>query len=72
MHSPREKDHTLIISVVGGALAGLGIGIFLVNRAKDNKGSFSISSREGLSLIFIILGFIRQISQLGDGNQATS
>ncbi len=67
MITQEAKTRTLIISLLGGALAGLGFGFFLIKRSEENDLPLSLSTGEGLSLAFMILGFARQLGQLGDG-----
>lgn len=56
----------LAISAVIGALVGIGAGMVLVKRAEE-RGSQALTPREGLSIGLLVLGLLRQISQLGDG-----
>jgi len=66
MNTDRNRTQTLIISVVAGALAGLGVGYTLLKRADDNDRASTLTAGEGLSLAFIVLGLLRQVAQLGD------
>lgn len=57
----------LAISAVIGALVGIGAGLVLVKRAEERGNNQALTPREGLSIGLLILGLLRQISQLGDG-----
>jgi hypothetical protein len=59
----------LAISAVIGALVGIGAGMVLVKRAEE-RGTSAITPREGLSVGLLVLGLLRQISQLGDGDES--
>jgi hypothetical protein len=66
VETDRNRLPTLIISAAIGALVGLGAGIVLLRRAEEKGLEKAISPREGLSLGLLVLGLLRQISQLGD------
>ena len=66
METDRNRLPTLIISAAIGALVGLGAGIVLLRRAEEKGLEKAVSPREGLSLGLLVLGLLRQISQLGD------
>lgn len=57
----------LAISAVAGALVGVGAGMVLVKRAEERGNTQALTAREGMSIGLLILGLLRQISQLGDG-----
>lgn len=58
----------LIIGTLIGAFTGMGAAYLMVKRAEKNESDVSLSSGEGLRLGFIILGLLRSIMQLGDGD----
>ncbi|MGH2582152.1 MAG: hypothetical protein ACRDFQ_04570 [Anaerolineales bacterium] len=66
MEIDRNRLPTLIISAAIGALVGLGAGIVLLRRAQEKGLEKAISPREGLSLGLLVLGLLKQISQLGN------
>ena len=66
MNTDRNRAQTLIISVLAGGLAGLGVGFMLLKRADDNERPSTLTAGEGLSLAFMLLGVLRQVAQLGD------
>ena len=72
MLSDKTKTRTLVISILGGALLGVGIGSVINNRKGENERAVSISAGDGISLAFMILGFIRQISHLLDNNDQSA
>lgn len=69
MRSDQDKIQTLIVSAIFGALAGLGVGYILVKRAEENDGRPTLTAGEGVSLGLMVLGLLRQVSQLGDGDK---
>ena len=67
MNTNRNRSQSLIVSALIGAVAGLSVGFMLLKRADDEDRSSTLTASEGLSLGFIILGVLRQVAQLGDG-----
>ena len=67
MNTNRNRPQSLIVSALIGAVAGLSVGFMLLKRADDEDRSSTLTASEGLSLGFIILGVLRQVAQLGDG-----
>jgi hypothetical protein len=67
MNSRSGKTQTLIISAVIGAIVGAGAGMVLLKRADERGNGAAITGKEGLSIGLLVLGLLRQISQLGDG-----
>lgn len=67
MPSDKARSQTLILSTLVGALVGLGVGLTLLKRAEENQGAPTITAGEGVSLGLMVLGLLRQVSQLGDG-----
>lgn len=67
MSNDQTKTQTLLISAILGALAGLGVGFMLIRRAEENEGRSPLTAGEGLNLGLLVLGFLRQVAQLGDG-----
>jgi hypothetical protein len=59
----------LLLSSLVGALAGLGAGILLLRRAEERGSTSAITRREGLSIGLLVLGLLRQISQLGEDEE---
>jgi hypothetical protein len=70
MKSVRDNNlPVLIISAVVGAVVGLGAGFVLIKRAETRGRSQAISAGEGLSIGLLVLGLLRQIGQLGEGDE---
>jgi hypothetical protein len=64
------KGRTLLIGGVLGALTGLGAAYLVVRRWETSAGRPRLSAGEGLRLGVLVLGMLRQIGQLGDGDQS--
>ncbi len=62
------KMKTLVIGAVLGALTGLGAAYLLVNRAENSETSPELSPGEGIKIGLMLLGVLRQVAQLGDGD----
>ena len=62
------KTKALLIGAGVGLLAGLGAAYMLVQRAEKDGGRPEMSAGEGVKLGLLVLGLLRQVSQLGDGN----
>jgi len=58
----------LFISAVIGAVVGVGAGLVLLKRG-ETRGK-TITAGEGLSIGLLVLGLLRQIGQLGDGEDS--
>jgi hypothetical protein len=70
MKSVRENNlPVLLISAVVGAVVGIGAGFVLIKRAESRGRSQAISAGEGLSIGLLVLGLLRQIGQLGEGDE---
>lgn len=57
----------LLISAALGAVVGLGVGWMLVKRAEEGEGAPALTAGEGVNLGLMVLGLLRQVAQLGDG-----
>jgi hypothetical protein len=60
------KFPILVVSAIVGAIVGVGAGLVLVRRAESRGQTQAITAGEGLSIGLLVLGLLRQISQLGD------
>jgi hypothetical protein len=67
MNSNINRSQSLIVSALIGAVAGLSVGFMLLKRADDEDRATTLTAGEGLSLGFMILGVLRQVAQLGEG-----
>ena len=61
------KSKALLIGAVIGALTGVGTAYFLIKNAEKEGETLSLSSGQGLKLGLLILGTLRQVMQLDDG-----
>jgi hypothetical protein len=61
------KTRTYIIAGILGLVTGLGTAYFLVRRAEMEETELSIGAGEGLRLGLLLLGALRQIGQLTEG-----
>jgi hypothetical protein len=62
------KIRTMIIGSVVGALVGAGAAYLLVQRTERESGSLRIGTGEGVKLGLLVLGLLRQVVQLGEGD----
>jgi hypothetical protein len=62
------KMRTMIIGSVVGALVGAGAAYLLVQRTERESGSLRIGTGEGIKLGLLVLGLLRQVVQLGEGD----
>jgi len=62
------KPKFLILGAVIGALTGLGAAFLMVQRAEKQGIKPAFSTKEGVSLGMLVLGLLRQVSQLGSGD----
>lgn len=63
------KPKLLVIGAVIGALTGLGAAFLMIQRAEKRGLKPALSTREGVSLGMLVLGLLRQVSQLGGGDE---
>lgn len=63
------KPKVLIIGALIGALTGLGAAFLLVQRAEKQGIKPSLGAREGISLGMLVFGLLRQVAQLGGGDE---
>jgi len=61
------KTKTLAIGAVIGALVGVSAAYLLVQKAERENGQVNVPTGDGLKLGLTVLGFLRQVAQLGDG-----
>ena len=60
------KSNTLLMGILLGAFAGLGAAYMLVQRAEREGREPEMTAGEGVKLGLLVLGVLRQISQLGE------
>jgi len=61
------KMRVMIIGGVVGVLTGLGAAYLLIKRAEREETTPELSAGEGVKLGLLVLGLLRQVTQLGDG-----
>ncbi len=61
------KMKVLIIGGLVGVLTGLGAAYLLIQRAEREETAPQLSAGEGVKLGLLVLGLLRQVTQLGDG-----
>jgi len=61
------KNKIMLIGGAVGLLAGLGAAYLLVQRADRDETKPVLNMVEGLKLGLLVLGLLRQVSQLGEG-----
>jgi hypothetical protein len=62
------KPKVLIIGAVLGALVGLGAAFLLAQNAEKEGKAPQISAGDGVKLGVTVLGLLRMVSTLGEGN----
>lgn len=62
------KGRTLLLGGLLGAVTGLGVAFLLVRRAEKRAEPVKLSTGEGIRLGLILLGLLRQVSELGEGS----
>ena len=62
------KSKTLLFGALVGALVGVGAAYLMVQRADKEGGSVRMGTGEGIKLGLLVLGLLRQVAQLGDGD----
>ena len=63
------KSKTLLMGALIGALTGLGTAYLLTKNAEKEGETLSLNSGQGLKLGLLILGTLRQVLQLDDGQE---
>ena len=59
-----KKAQTLFLGGVLGALTGVGVAYLLIKRSEQQGGELSMSAGEGIRLGLLVLGLLRQVSDL--------
>ncbi len=60
------KAKVLLIGGLLGALTGVGVAYLLTQRAEE-EGELRLTPGEGVRLGLLLLGLLRQVSELGEG-----
>jgi hypothetical protein len=61
------KLKTVLVGGLLGAFAGMAAGYLLVRRSEASGEQPKLGTGEGLRLGLLVLGLLRQVSQLGEG-----
>ncbi len=59
------RPKALAVGTVLGALLGLGATYLLIQRAEREERQLTFSTNEGIKLALLMLGTLRQVTQLG-------
>jgi uncharacterized membrane protein YadS len=62
------RTKTLLIGAALGALVGVGGAYLLIQNADKRGEQVEVSSKKGLKLGLILLGLLRQVAQLEEGD----
>jgi hypothetical protein len=62
------KSKTLLIGAALGALVGVGGAYLLIQNADKRGEQVEVTSKSGLKLGLILLGLLRQVAQLEEGD----
>jgi hypothetical protein len=63
------KRQTVLIGGLVGAFLGAGTAYLLVQRAEREGKQLQLGTGEGIRLGMYVLGLLRQVSRLGDGQE---
>lgn len=63
------KSKTLIVGALIGAISGLGAAYMLIQRAERRGAVPSLGAGEGLKIGLWVLGLLRQVGELGGGDE---
>ena len=59
----------IIVGAALGALVGAGAAYLLIQRTKREDGQVHITPGDGVKLGLLVLGLLRQVGQLGEGEK---
>ena len=62
--STGNNAQTLVLGGILGALTGVGVAYLLVKRSEQQDGEMSLTTGEGIRLGLLVLGLLRQVSDL--------
>lgn len=63
------KAKALLVGGVVGAMTGMGAALLFVRRVEQGDGRRRLTPGEGIRLGFLVLGLLRQVGQLGEGEE---
>ena len=61
-----NRNRTLLLGALIGAVTGLAAAMLLNRRAESNESGTAITAGEGLKLGVMVIGLLRAIASLGD------
>ncbi|MDD5468136.1 MAG: hypothetical protein PHS96_10035 [Anaerolineales bacterium] len=61
------KAKALVVGALVGALVGVGSAYLMIQRAEREDGEMRMGAGDGIKLGLLVLGLLRQVSQLGEG-----
>lgn len=61
------KAKALVVGALVGALVGVGSAYLMIQRAEREDGEMRMGTGDGIKLGLLVLGLLRQVSQLGEG-----
>jgi hypothetical protein len=64
-----EKMKILLVGTLAGAVMGTFAAYLLVQRAERQNTKVSLSTGEGIRLALLVLGLLRSVALLGDGDK---
>jgi hypothetical protein len=59
----------ILVGAALGALVGAGAAYLLIQRARREDGEVHITAGDGVKLGLLVLGLLRQVGQLGEGEK---
>ena len=68
MDNNNWKTKALLVGALIGALTGAGAAYLLIRKTEDEEGQPTLTTGDGLKLGLLVLGLLRQIAQLGEGD----
>ena len=63
------KGRVLLVGGVIGALTGLGAAYLIISKSQEHDELPKIRAGDGLRLALLLLGLVRQIGELGAGQE---
>ena len=63
------KGRVLLVGGVIGALTGLGAAYLIISKSQEHDEPPKIGAGDGLRLAVLLLGLVRQIGELGAGQE---
>jgi hypothetical protein len=61
-----NKNRTLLVGALAGAMTGLIAAMLLTRRAEEEGTELSLTAGEGMKLGVMVIGLLRAIASIGD------